>query len=251
MKNFGQLKKTFNNILSENIVDKDEKKKKLFKKYVKLLKEDEILKTQFNVFLKIETLSEENTFKAGEKIKKIVEGLNKFNKKDIIESNKKLLKILAGIDIVKEYDGDVLHEHITNLIFSDDVDTYVDSLNEAVEYAKSNKEVKIVESLNMPNNLLSVVLVNAFNNEYSELSESDKEIINLIFESDDEKRKKFFDEKVHECMTLVNENLKVSDLDLKESLLTVKEKLLTFEYDSSSFEKNIIKLVKLTNDLNS
>ena len=49
MKNFGKIKNIFNDLVSEGIAIKDTKSINLFKKYVKTIKENEILKTQFLV----------------------------------------------------------------------------------------------------------------------------------------------------------------------------------------------------------
>ncbi len=46
MKNFGLLKEYFNHKLSESIIKKNDDGKKIFKQYLKMIKENEILKTQ-------------------------------------------------------------------------------------------------------------------------------------------------------------------------------------------------------------
>jgi hypothetical protein len=51
MQNFGKIKNIFNNILIEGIVKKDDNSKKLFKRYIKTIKESEILKNQFLIAL--------------------------------------------------------------------------------------------------------------------------------------------------------------------------------------------------------
>ena len=43
MKNFGELKNRFNEILSESIIKKDESGRNTFGKYIKMLKENEIV----------------------------------------------------------------------------------------------------------------------------------------------------------------------------------------------------------------
>ena len=50
MDNFGNIKDTFNNILSNSLLNKDEKGKKLFSKYIKTLKEDDKLRNEYLIF---------------------------------------------------------------------------------------------------------------------------------------------------------------------------------------------------------
>ena len=54
MQNFGNIKNIFNNLLAEGLTKKDVKSKKLFQKYIKTIKESEVLKTQFLIYENIE-----------------------------------------------------------------------------------------------------------------------------------------------------------------------------------------------------
>ncbi len=60
--NFGEIKDVYNNILAENIGTKDEGTKKLFKSYVKMISENEILRTQFLIYNSIENMVETDSF---------------------------------------------------------------------------------------------------------------------------------------------------------------------------------------------
>lgn len=94
MKNFGEIKNIFNTLLAESLVKKDKNKQKLFHSYLKLIKENEILKTQFLVYDNIENKIEGNENKIYQYIKENIELLKKFKKKDILEANEKLVKLL-------------------------------------------------------------------------------------------------------------------------------------------------------------
>jgi len=50
MNNFGKIKDTFNLILSESIIKKDNEGKKIFNSYLKELKENNSLKSQFLLY---------------------------------------------------------------------------------------------------------------------------------------------------------------------------------------------------------
>ena len=64
MQNFGKITNAFNGVLAEGLVSKDTNNKQIFKKYIKTIKENEILKTQFLVYNNIENKIEKNEFKA-------------------------------------------------------------------------------------------------------------------------------------------------------------------------------------------
>lgn len=253
MKNFGKIKNIFNNILAEAIANKDVTKKKVFNKYVSSLKESEILKTQFSVYTTIENLIEENQFKASEKIKMSVDTLKSFNKEDIIQANTKLTELAGAVSVNFNYDKESIHESITNLIFSDNINQYVDSLNEAVEYAKSNTPKEVFESAGVPNSILTSIVVDKFNTKYDSLDESSKKLIKLIFEGNEEDKINLFETSVKECLGLINNKLdsdfRGEDITIKESLLSVKENLLGRTYIKEFFEKDIVKILNLKNDL--
>lgn len=253
MKNFGKIKNIFNTILAEAIASKDVVKKKTFNKYVTSLKESEILKTQFSVYTSIENLIEENKFKASEKIKMNVDTLKSYTKEDIINTNNKLMELAGDVKVDSKYDKQSIHESITNLIFSDDINKYVDSLNEAVEYAKSNTPKEVFESAGIPNSILTSIVVDKFNTKYNSLDESSKKLIKLVFEGTEEDKAKLFETSVKDCLDLINEKLnnefRGEDVAIKESLLSPKENLLGRTYVKESFDKDIVKILNLKSDL--
>ena len=51
--NFGQIKDVYNELLAESISTGNKNKKGLFKGYIKALKENEILKSQFFIYSNI------------------------------------------------------------------------------------------------------------------------------------------------------------------------------------------------------
>jgi len=249
MENFGKLKNIFNTILAEGISEKNDTKKTLFKKYIKMLKENKVLKTQFDVYTKIESMVEENELKATEKIKKILESLKDYDKKSIFESNQKLFELSKGGNIEEDYNEKSLHENISNLIFSKDVDTYVDSLHETVQFVKTNIIKEEVKGNGVSNELLATIAIDKFNETYAELDESMMKVVKTILESDKESREDLLKEGVKDCISLINEKLKDADVTIKESLLAAKENLLDRTYNADTFENDITKILNLKNDL--
>ena len=79
MQNFGKIKNAFNELLAEGLSSKNPESKLLFKKYIKAIKENEILKTQFLVISNIENKVETNREKATEFVKENLALFSKFN----------------------------------------------------------------------------------------------------------------------------------------------------------------------------
>jgi hypothetical protein len=252
-KNFGRIKELYNNILSESVVSKDEKSKKLFKGYIKNLKENEILKTQFLVYSNIESKVESDLTKATMFVKENIDLFSKYKKKDIIEANKKLvLDLLFETEYKSEKEE--LYENISTLIFTDKnpntIDTIVEATNAVVQYIMNNKEPEVTEAIDLPISMMTSMMVEKYNQKYSGLDESQKRVLKVLIESTDEDKKELYGNIIKECLELINENLNTNDLDTKDKLLKVKEKLLNDNQEvNEEFIKNISKLVELRDGL--
>ena len=253
IKNFGKIKNTYNNVLIESITSKKDEDKALFKNYIRTIKKDEILKEQFLIYNNIENKVESDRIKAIEYVKESIALLTKYPKESIIESNGKLIS-----DIVFEFDVDYdkkdLHEAITALVFTEknakNLDTILEATEKIVDYIMTNKPKEVTEGLDVPNSLLLTLSVDNFNEEYKDLSESEKAIVSVMIESTDEEKEKLFKDTNTECLTLVNSKLEESDINAKEKLLSVKERLLSQMYNSETFIKDITKLIELKGILN-
>jgi hypothetical protein len=249
MKNFGKIKNIFNTMLSESMGSKDANKRDAFKNYLKMLKENEILKAQFNVYTSIESLIENDQFKASEKIKGNIDLLESYDRKDILKANTDLFKLTNGRTVKGSYVNDKLHENISNMIFSKDINRFVDSLNETIEYAKSNSYVRVNEGIGIPNKIFAPLVIDRFNHKYNDLTKSQIHTLKIILENNEVSNIDLFSQAVKECLELVDNKLKNSNTDLKESLLAVKENLLSREYIKESFDKDIFKILDLKEDL--
>ena len=252
VKNFGKIKNTYNNILIESITSKKDENKSVFKKYIKAIKSDEILKEQFLILNNIENKVETDRAKATEYVKESIALLSKYTKQSIIESNTKLFN-----DIVYEFDADYdnkdLHEAITTLVFTDrkasTLDAILEATDKVVDYIINNKAKEVNEGLDIPNSMLLSLSVDNFNEEYKELSESEKAIVSVMIESTPEEKEKLFKDTNVECVSLINSKLEESDINAKEKLLSVKERLLNQEFNNESFIKDITKLIELKETL--
>lgn len=258
MQNFGKIKNVFNGILVEGIVSKNDTNKLLFKKYIKTIKESNILTTQFLVYNNIENKVESDLTSANIFVSENIKLLEKFKISDILTENKKLLELSKDIEgkLNDEYNQSLsnLHESITNLIFTKrtakNVDTVTNDIRKIVDYIKENKSKEINEVIDLPMSFVSSLMVDKYNEKYSTLDESEKEILKALIDSNDEKKKEVYSVTVRECIDLINEKLKNSDLDTKDKLLRAKDKLLNDKLNvNEDFEINISKLVELRDDL--
>jgi len=258
MQNFGKIKNIFNTLLVEAIATKDVNKKKLFKEYVKTIKNNEILRAQFLVYNNIEKKVETNEHKATEFVKANIDVLRKYTTEQILEANKLLAKPLLSEQKLPEF-SDVkfaqLHEDITTLIFTNKnantVDSVVESLIGIVSYIKENT-TQVTEdnkSGGLPNSVLSNIAVDKFNEKYSDMSESEKSVFKTILESDEDGKKVVLKNLSRECIDLIDANLMESDIEAKEKLLQVKDRILRLEYTNDSFITDISKLIELKSDL--
>lgn len=250
-KNFGKIKSVYNNLLSESVVDKKADKKVLFRDYVKLLKENKILKTQFLVYNNIENKVETDRNKAILFVSENIALINKFSKKQILEANTLLSSKLV---FENDIENDELHESITTLIFTEKtpstIDTIVEATDKIVNYILNNKPNVVQETIDYPNSMFSAMLVGSFNDKYSTLNENDRKTLKVLIESSDDDKKELYSKTVKECLALVNKRLETNDVELKEKLLKVKEKLLSENIESNEdIEKKLIKIADLTNIL--
>lgn len=252
IKNFGEIKNAFNNILAESVVAKNDEKKDIFKKYVSFIKENEILKTQFFVYTNIENKIEPDMVKAVQYVKENIDLFSKYPKKEILESNKKLINLISLENHVGEQSD--LYENISTLIFTEktanNIDSIIEATNKVANYIVNNKEKVVSESIDLPNTMLSSIMVDKYNQKYGSLDESDKKILKVLIESTDDEKKEVYNGVLRECIDLINENLETSDLETKDKLLRVKDRLLNDKQEiDENFIKNISKLVELRDSL--
>lgn len=253
MQNFGKIKNAFNEILAEGVVNKNDSNKGLFKKYVKTISENEILKTQFLVYDNIENKVEENEFKANLFLQENLSLLNKFSLDEIKEANLKLSEpILFEGDV--DYENKKLHEDIATLIFTpkkySNVDKIVEATSSVINHITKNKTKTITEAIELPISMMSTIMVDKFNEEYANINETERELILSLIDSDDEKKKDLYSKTIRECIDLIDSKLNESDIETKDKLLRVKDRLLNDKQEiNENFLKQISKLIELKADL--
>lgn len=248
MENFGKIKNAYNELFLDWIEKKDESSKKIFKQYLKTIKESKILKAQFLVFNNLENKVDADYMSANLYVNENIKLLQKFKISDILNENKKLIGVSDKITIVNDYHLSNLHESIHKLITTkrqpNTIDVITENTKKVIGYITDNKEKEIIESVELPNSMLVEMMVNKFNETYEHLDENDKSVLKSLLDSDDNKMKEVNVKLIDECLILINEKLKSSDIETKEKLLLVKEKLLGNK-ESVSEEKLIESISKL------
>jgi hypothetical protein len=255
MNNFGTIKSTYNILLAEGIAKKTSDGKVAFKNYIRTIKENKALRTQFDVYYSIETKVESDKFKASEYVNECISLLDIFSKKEIKDVNLKLTenKMFDTIEIKLDATKVKLYEDINTLIFTkkspSNIDKIVDAKSGIVDYILNNKKIEINEWNGLPNSIISEIAVDKFNERYADLSESEMNVISVIMGVNESDKEELYKTSIKECLDIINNTLIESSGDIKEKLLSTKENLLNRNYNNETFILDISKIIELKNNL--
>jgi hypothetical protein len=255
MHNFGRIKNTFNDLLAEGIIKKDDQSKKLFKKYIRTIRESEILKTQFLIYNNIENKCDDDFSSATIFVSENIKLMEKYPKSAILNENKKLIDLIKDDNWNGVYGLSDLHESINNLILSKksakNIDKITENIKSVAKFIVSNQPMVIHEDVDLPISVLTNVMVNKYNSKYSDINESDKEILKKIIHSNMDEKKSLYADVVNECIVMVDSLINDIDDESKDKLLLVKSKLKEdIELTDDNFITNISRLIELKNNLN-
>jgi len=250
MNNFGNIKDTFKSLVVESMIRKDDKGKKLFSKFLKTIKENKTLKDQYLIYSNLQNSKFDDPVQAREFVKENISLLKNLNKNHITKGNDFFLKHLKGNKIIKENDS--IYKDILFLVESEITPSNVKKVNEStnniVRLMLEKEEVGevVTESLNLPPSVLTKLAVNKFNSRYSDISESEKEIIKTVLNGSNEDKENIYKKLKRECIDGIDSKLnESSDLELKDKLLKVKDKLLNSGFNLDTFSTDISKFYDL------
>lgn len=255
MQNFGEINNAFNEVLIDGVIKKDKTRKQIYQAYLKALRENEILKTQYLVYKNLELKVESDSYKAAEYISENISLLSEFNNSEIKEANDKLISLLGGYSELLEvdYPNKKLHENISFLINNKKTSSNIDKIlavkENITEHIVNNQEKEQIKEAIIPTSVLAKLLSVKFNEKYSELDEQTKTVLKLVVESNEEKQKEHFNSVIENCTKLIDENLNNCDIETKQKLLEVKDKLTSMEYNNEAFSYDMIRLITLEKDL--
>lgn len=253
MQNFGITKNIFKEFLVEKLSTKKPYDKAKFKQVIKTLKENKVLKKQFNVYTNIENLVENDDVNIYEYINENMSLFNGINKNQITEANKEFNDLVNDFvgDFKVDSDKNELYEAIDFLICNRSSEG---SLNKRAakkiyikEYVKTNKIIE--KSTTEPAPLNMLIMVDKFNRKYGSLDESEKLMIKSLMENTSEAKLNAFKVMVNECVGVVDSLMEDADDDLKTKLSLTKVKLNEMAFDESNFTDSMSKLVSLKNNL--
>ena len=257
MYNFGKIKESYNKIYLESFSTKDSKKKKVFEYYISKLKESKILREEFDCYNAIQKAAFTNELDSQIFIEGNLDVIRSMSRVDLNDIHNDLINNLKenGYSLV-ELENEVLS------LFEDVLNTEKTSKNltkitESITKLRKtlvkegSLETNEEETIALPTNVLSNLMVNKFNSKYSELDETTKKIIKVSLNGSEEERSELFNSTLKECVELVNNKLKesVNDLELKDKLLQTKERLLEMSFISETYIEDLTKLVELKNNL--
>tara|TARA_R110000851_G_scaffold266135_3_gene418643 strand:+ start:277 stop:1044 length:768 start_codon:yes stop_codon:yes gene_type:complete len=249
MENFGNIKDTFKNIVVESVLRKDKEGKKVFSKFLKTLKENKTLSDQYLIYKNLQTKKFDDGGQAREYIKENITLLRNLNENHIQKGNDYFLKLLKGVKIIKENDS--FYNDISYLTKTKKTPSNIDKLNTSTNnivrlMLEKEDEVVVKESLDIPPSIITKLAVDKFNNRYSNISESEKEIIKTILNGNDEDKLNTFIKLKKGCVETIDKKLdESSDIDLKDKLLRVKDKLLNMVYNKEDSVNNISSVYEL------
>lgn len=254
MNNFGNIKDTFKSLVVESMIRKDDKGKKLFSKFLKTIKENKTLKDQYLIYSNLQNSKFEDPVQAREFVKENISLLKNLNKNHITKGNDFFLKLLKGNKIIKENDS--FYKDILFLVESEITPSNVKKVNESTNnivrlmLEKEEVEEVVTESLDLPPSVLTKLAVNKFNSRYSDISESEREIIKTVLNGTNEDKENIYKKLKRECIDTIDNKLNEnSDLELKDKLLKVKDKLLNTNFSIDTFSTDISKIYDLNESI--
>jgi len=250
MENFGNIKDTFKNLVVESVIKKDEKGKKLFSKFLKTIKENKTLKDQYLIYSNLQNSKFDDVVEAKEFVKENIELLKSLNEGHIVKGNEFFLKLLKGNQIVKE--NQEFYNKVSYLVNTEKTPSNIKKINESINYIvkpmleKEEVEEVVTESIDLPPSVLTKLAVNKFNSRYSNITESEKEIIKTVLNGTNEDKENIYNKLKRECIDGIDSKLnESSDLELKDKLLKVKDKLLNSGFNLDTFSTDISKFYDL------
>ena len=254
MNNFGNIKDTFKNLVIESVIKKNDRGKKLFSKFLKTIKENKTLKDQYLIYNNLQNSKFDDPVQAREFVKENISLLKGLNKSHIAKGNNFFLKLLKGNTLIKENNS--FYKDVLFLVESKKTPSNIKKINESINnivrvmLEKENVDNIVTESIDLPPSVLTKLAVNKFNSRYSNISESEKEIIKTVLNGSNEDKENIFKKLKRECIDTIDNKLNEnSDLELKDKLLKVKDKLLNTNFSLDNFNSDISKIYDLNESI--
>ena len=157
MKNFGNIKDTFNAILSESIFKKDNSGKKLFSDYLNIIKENNSLKSKFLIYKNLTSKKFTKESDAKYFINENISLLKELDKKEINEGIEKLNSLLKDEELVTE--NEEIYNHINTLVETKKTASTIEKIQNSLNFIS---DIMLKEEINMARRE-RVIFSNVFN----------------------------------------------------------------------------------------
>jgi hypothetical protein len=261
--NFGAVRDTVFRHAGKEIVSENGAKTTILSSFLKSIKEDATLKLQYLVFKNLEDGNFKKERLAERYLSQNLRLLKSISWENILESNKNArLSLLENSHVEGGVGKEALYEHIHTLIESVTKKSFVDldRSQEAYDFVVTHlmREVAEKSAQNLEENdnpkllswrFITKLAVNNFNERYSHLNESERELLGVLLSSEDKKKNRLEDLK-KENEELIDSMLAegVKDKDTESALGRFKEKLGTIS-ESESLDEAIINCAELKETL--
>jgi hypothetical protein len=246
IKSFYVLNKKFN----EQAVSlyENEEKKYLIGKYIKLIKENKILKEQYELFSQLEEGTEsfivENKLFAKEYFNEILKPFEKYSKEEIHKNNEIVYNFMKENNLIgdeKIINEDKLSSLVEFIIYDDGSNTgkIVTKKLEAINELKIKKENSLVNETKTVEEKIK-----EFNEKYKgTLTNEEMDVLKSLITCTKDEKPEMLKEYQKNVVNNINQLIKeASDIELKEKYLQLKEQILFDDDVIQLFEIN--KLIK-------
>lgn len=222
------------------------------KEFVKTIKEDKNLTSQFNFIKALE--KRDSSLDAKEYLNESISlATNNIDFSTIKESNRKLAKLITKYGIKP---SDFINDKKLSLYEACDyVLTHKKKLSNLNEHNKNFNTILVYSESNYNNNIDEGKvnldsLVEDFNRKYMNLLNEEeksfvKEIMDFKAPQNDMKKEKLFNKFKNECITTVDKLLEGASDDEKDSLENIKEQIKSKQYCSETVVADLAKLLEI------
>lgn len=259
-KNFGIIHKVFENNSPELYKTKDGRK--IIASYIKTIKEDKNLLSQFQLY---NTLYNVHDLNDSDKFVNEALGITpnlKFN--DILTSNQKLINIIQDNNLNEDIEIDTktekLYESIefilTNKKTFKTLANYMNATSQITSFINENKMTQSEETIKNADNIDNTLdnFMCEMDEKYGNvLTEEEKtfvqEIVDAKADSKNDKQRKIFTKCKNEALEVINSVLQETEGNAKEKLLSIKERVLNREFNESSLIKDVAEMMEIKDTL--
>lgn len=249
MVNFGNVKSKLNKAYSQDLIDNTNKYKKLYEDFLRTIKSSPILMLEYTIYENLK----KNNLDYNESLRFIeanVSALAKIDKESLLKENKKIEKFNLK-DIILSEEKILLNKNIENVI-SESVYkkiTNVNKLHESVNFLIESLTKKEEVSLKKSDSTFKVsdifhLAKKKLEEKFSNLEKDEMEIISTFIKGDDKNKKIVFENYKKQTKNyLLNEKDNISSEVLTETFDFID----TLEYTPDTAVNNFSKLFEIKN----